>query len=80
MLGRVIRPEEVGWSVEAARAILDLGFPPDDVARMKDLAEMAQVGSLSAQEEGELENYRHVGRLLEIMKSRARRCAGSATP
>ena len=23
MLGRVIRPEEVGWSVEAARAILE---------------------------------------------------------
>ena len=48
---------------------------------MKDLAEMAQAGSLSPQEEGELKNYRHVGRLLEIMKSRARRCAGStATP
>ena len=78
MLGRVLRPDEVGWSVEAARAILDLRFPPADVDRMKCLAEKAQAGSLCAQEESELENYRHVGRLLDLMKSRARKCVGSA--
>lgn len=78
MLGRVLRPDEVGWSAEAARAILDLGFPPEDVARMKHLVEQAQAGSLGAQEEVELENYRHVGRLLEVLKSRARRCARRA--
>jgi hypothetical protein len=80
MLGRVMRPDEVGWSVETARAILNLGFPVADQARMTQLAEKAQAGSLSADEQSELENYRHVGRLLEVMKSRARKCAGNTAP
>jgi len=72
ILRRVIRPEQAGWAPEAARAILAMTFPPVDMERMRVLTEKAKKGEVSADEEKELENYRHVGRLLEVMKSKAR--------
>jgi len=39
---------------------------------MNFLAAKAREGSLIEQESAELENYRHVGRLLEVLKSKAR--------
>ena len=40
---------------------------------MSQSMEKAKAGDLSQAEADEMENYRHVGRLLELMKSRARR-------
>jgi len=72
ILSRVIRPESGTWSRAAAESILDFGFPPVDVRRMNLLAAKARQGSLSAAQEAELENYRDVGRLLELLQSKAR--------
>ena len=44
-----------------------------DRARAELLADRARNGVLSHEEETELESYRHVARLLELMKSKARR-------
>lgn len=72
ILDRLIRPAEGGWPAPAARAILSLGFEEADKHRMTELLEKAKAGSLATDESRALESYRHVGRLLELMKSRAR--------
>ncbi len=73
ILGRLIRPERADLSFEAARSILKLEFEDQDRARMHELATRAQTGTLTGAEEAELESYRRVGRLLDMMRSKARR-------
>jgi hypothetical protein len=73
LLGRVLQPDKPTLSPEAARSILALEFGQTDRERMHQLALKAQEGSLKADEEVELENYRRVGNLLSMMKSKARR-------
>lgn len=72
ILSRVIRPERGIWTKEVAEAVLEFDFPRTDVERMNALAGKARAGSLTPPEEAELENYRHVGRLLELLQSKAR--------
>ena len=72
ILERVLQPGKRGWSAAAAETILKLDFASKDSRRMSQLLAKAKAGSLDADEEMELENYRNVGRFLEIMKSRAR--------
>ena len=72
ILSRVVSPENGDLSRDAARSILQITFPHSDRERMNELAEKARDGTLGNDEETELENYRHVGRLLEILKSKAR--------
>lgn len=72
ILNRLLRPAAGGWSQAAAEAILSLGFDESDRFRMSELLEKAKAGALTEEERHALENYRHVGRLLELMKSRAR--------
>jgi hypothetical protein len=45
---------------------------------MHELALRAQAGCLIAAEESELESYRRIGRLLEVMRSKARRSLARA--
>ncbi len=73
ILGRLIRPERDDLSPDAARSILKLAFEDEDRARMHALAVKAQQGVLTGAEETELASYRGVGRLLELMWSKARR-------
>lgn len=72
ILGRVFQPTSGNWSRAAAEAILGIGFDQADLRRMTDLLEKAKTGELSESEAETLENYRHIGKLLELMKSRAR--------
>jgi uncharacterized protein YnzC (UPF0291/DUF896 family) len=73
ILSRLIRPERADLSPEAAQSILKLDFEAQDRARMHELATKAQAGTLTSGEEAELESYRRVGRLLDMMRSKARR-------
>jgi hypothetical protein len=73
ILDRVFRPKVADWPRAAAEAILSVGFDQIDRDRMTQLLEKAKAGELSTEEAETLENYRHIGRLLELMKSRARR-------
>jgi hypothetical protein len=72
ILERVIRPSRAGMSRAAAESLLKLSFTPSDHRRMKALLTLAQNGELTADESVELENYRNVGRMLDLLQSQAR--------
>lgn len=73
ILDRVFRPNAGDWPRAAAEAILSVGFDQNDRDRMTQLLENPKAGELSTEDAETLENYRRIGRLLELMKSRARR-------
>lgn len=72
ILSRAIGLENGGFSPEAARSILAMGLSPADRDELQRLTSLAKEGSLSAEEEADLESYRHAGRVLELFKSKAR--------
>lgn len=72
ILARSINPDRAAWTPDAARSILEIGQDDQDAQRRDILADKARNGTLSVAEESELENFRHVGRILEMMKAKAR--------
>jgi hypothetical protein len=80
ILDRVFQPDSGDWPKAAAEAILSIGFDRSDQERMIYLLEKAKAGELSAEEAETLEHYRHVGKLLELMKSRARHSPHTSAP
>lgn len=78
ILSRVFCPEDGAWSPAAAEAILSFGFSERDAVRMSELLAKVKGGTISSEETNELQNYRHIGKLLELMKSRARRSLKAA--
>lgn len=70
---RLIQPEQQDLSPDAARSILRIEFKEQDKSRMHDLALKAQQGTLTGSEQEEIDNYCRVGRLLDLMHSKARR-------
>jgi hypothetical protein len=78
ILSRMLKPERDDLSPEAVRSFLKLEFDPEDLSRMHELALRAQAGCLTAAEESELESDRRIGRLLEVMRSKARRSLARA--
>ena len=78
ILSRVIQPDSGDWSPAAAEAILRIGFNESDREIMTALIEKAKVGELTNEESEALEHYRHIGKLLELMKARARRSLQSS--
>jgi hypothetical protein len=60
-------------SPTAARALLKLRFPPQDVARMQDLAARARRGDLTESEAVEIDTFERMGCLFDILHSKARR-------
>lgn len=75
---RLLQPETGDLTPEAARAILKLGLGEQDRTRMHELAMRAQRGDLTEAEEAELDSYCRVGRLLDLMRSKARRSLSAA--
>jgi hypothetical protein len=73
ILGRVIESDRPSLAPQAARAPLDLDFTPADKARMRQLSAKARKGTLTPDEQAEIDNYERVGHLLNIMQSKARR-------
>jgi hypothetical protein len=72
ILGRVLESQSGDLPAAAAQAWLNLRFPENDATRLRELSAKAKLAELSAQEEALLENYLHVGRLIDLMKSKAR--------
>ena len=58
---------------QLARHILGLGFPEEDQARMHDLAERNQEGTLSPGEQEELDYYVTAADWLSLLQSQARK-------
>jgi len=72
ILGRSILPDENEITDAQARFLADLHFNQRDIERMNELAAVARDGALGVEEQRELDDYRHVGNVLETIKSRAR--------
>jgi hypothetical protein len=66
--------------VPAAQAILNIGFAETDRQQMIALLEKAKAGTLLTDEAAALDRYRYIGRLLELMKSKARRALHQSEP
>jgi hypothetical protein len=69
---RLIGSDKPTFSAALARSILDLEFPPEDRARMHELAAKARAGSLAPAEQVQIDSYSRVGSILGLMKSKAR--------
>jgi hypothetical protein len=77
---RVVNPDAGDLDREAAESLLRIRLPEADCQRVTELAEKARQGNLAPDEETELTNYRHVGRLLELIKSKARQSLKNPEP
>jgi uncharacterized protein YnzC (UPF0291/DUF896 family) len=73
ILGRLIRPDNGDLRAEAAEALLAIRFDSHELDRMHALAVKKQEDRLSPKEKAEMENYRRVSFLLDLMHSKARR-------
>jgi hypothetical protein len=80
ILARVIEPDRPNLAPQAARALLALDFNPADKARMRQLSAKAREGTLTPDEEAEIDNYERVGHLLNILQSKARRSLKGRRP
>jgi hypothetical protein len=68
---RILHPDEE-LSPRVARAILGLSFPKNDINRMHKLSAKARAGTLTPEEDAEMDNFERVGSILSILKSKAR--------
>ncbi len=73
ILGRLMQARDRGMSRDVAEYLLSIDFDADDTERMNALAERAREGNLTTEEAAELDSYLHVGSLLSILQSKARR-------
>jgi hypothetical protein len=68
---RILHPDKE-MSPQVARAILGLSFPKADVTRMRELSAKARGGTLSSEEDAEMDNFERAGSILSVLKSKAR--------
>jgi hypothetical protein len=73
ILARIIQSDEKALTPEVARYLLSMKLPSTDEDRVNDLSAKARAGSLTEDERQELESYLHIGILLGVMQSKARR-------
>ncbi len=73
ILARLIQSGQDELPPGAAEYLLSIRFFDRDIARMNELSESARQGTLSSEEQAELDSYIHVANLLAIMQSRGRR-------
>jgi hypothetical protein len=69
---RTIRPEIGDLSPMTAREFLRWHLSDTDEERVRDLSNKANAGTLTAEEESELDFYLNVARALEFLKAKAR--------
>ena len=70
---RLMRAQKDELSSAAAEFLLSIDFEESDRQRMLELAERSEGGILTAEEQREFDSYLHVGNLLAVMQSKARR-------
>ena len=73
ILARIIQAEERELTPEVARYLLSMKLPSNDEERVNELSAKARSGSLTDSETQELDSYLHIGTLLGVMQSKARR-------
>jgi uncharacterized protein YnzC (UPF0291/DUF896 family) len=73
ILSRIVGPDEENLTPEAAQGILKLSLDENDRQRLHDLASKNQNVGLTREELEELDAYRRVGRLIDLLQAKARR-------
>jgi hypothetical protein len=69
---RLIQVPKEPISQDTARYLLSIQFGQPDRARMEELADRSEAGTLTADEEAEFDSYLHVANLLTVVHSEAR--------
>ena len=69
---RLMQAQKDEPSSEAAEFLLTIKFDESDRRRVQELAERAEAGTLTAEEQSEFDGYLHIGNLLAVMQSKAR--------
>jgi hypothetical protein len=69
---RLIESQPKELTPEAARYLLALRFHENDQARVQELADRSQSGSLSDDDAREFDSYLHIGNLLAVIQYKAR--------
>lgn len=64
--------ERLFFAPESARAVLSIRFASDDEARMRDLMDRNNRGTITPDEQAEMEAFRRVGAFLAIAQAKAR--------
>lgn len=72
ILNQLMTGQQLGFSPEAARALLSLHFSPAAISRMNELAEKNRQGELTADDRAALEKFLRVGQFLNIIQAKAR--------
>ncbi len=67
----ILHPDE-DLSPRLARAILKLSFRKDDLSRMHELSAKARAGTLTTEEDAQMDDFERVGSILSTLKSKAR--------
>jgi hypothetical protein len=73
---RIVRPTKSVMTPAIAQAVLALKFPAADVRQMNRLLQASKDEVLTPDQAVALENYRTVGRMLDLMQIQARRALG----
>ena len=73
ILERVVQSGHSSMTPAVAESFMQMKFSPRDVRRMGQLLALAQSDALTPDQAGELEDYRNVGRMLDLVQSQARR-------
>jgi len=72
ILSRVLESDKPTMPAAAARALLALDFNQADKDHMRQLSAKAREGTLSPQEQAEIDSYERVGHFLDLIQSKAR--------
>jgi len=72
IIGRSLELRADRMSPDVVQFFLSIELTDEDKNRLNDLAEKARQGILSEAEQAELEEYRRGGRVVELMKLKAR--------
>lgn len=72
ILAHVIEPTQGTLAPETAKYLLSLDFPQADQSRFAVLSTKAQAGSLTEEEQNQLDEFLAVNDLLTIMQAKAR--------
>ena len=72
ILSRVIAPEEPNLSPGTAKIILTFDFGKEDRERINLLAGKVREGTLTTEEQAEIDCYERVGHFLSLLRSKAR--------
>jgi hypothetical protein len=80
ILARIIQTDERVLTPDAARYLLSMRLPSGDEDRVNELSAKARAGSLTEAEGQELDSYLHIGSLLAVMQSTARRLRKHTPP